>query len=144
MQDIDGVTGAIIEEGLLIHRDLGPGLMESVYETILAQALQERGYGVERQKVIRFEYRGMVFEEGFRVDLIVDERVIVEVKSVEHIGRQHGKQLLTYLKLMNKQVGLLMNFGAPTLRDGLRRVVNGFEPSASSRLRVNTRSFNRP
>ena len=79
--------------------DLGPGLMESVYEAVLARALEQQGFRVERQRVIRFEYQGMVFEEGFRVDLIVDDRVIVEVKSVDQLGRQHAKQLLTYLKL---------------------------------------------
>jgi hypothetical protein len=78
-----------------------------------------------------------VFEEGFRVDLVVEDRVIVEVKSVEQLARQHAKQLLTYLKLTNTPVGLLINFGAPTLREGLRRIVNGFQPSAFPRLRVN-------
>ena len=137
MRDLDDITGAIIEAALRIHRDLGPGLLESVYEAILARALERRGYRVERQKVIRFEYQGMVFEEGFRVDLVVDDRVIVEVKSVEHLARPHARQLLTYLKLTNRQVGLLINFGAPTLREGLRRIVNGFQPSAFPRLRVN-------
>ena len=79
----------------------------------------------------------MVFEEGFRVDLVVDDRVIVEVKSVEQLARPHARQLLTYLKLTNRQVGLLINFGAPTLREGLRRMVNGSQPSAFPRLRVN-------
>jgi iron complex transport system substrate-binding protein len=79
----------------------------------------------------------MVFEEGLRVDLVVEDRVIVEVKSVELLARQHATQLLTNLKLTNRQVGLLINFGAPTLREGLRRIVNAFEPSAAPRLRVN-------
>lgn len=137
MRDLDDITGAIVDTALRIHRDLGPGLMESVYEAITARALEQRGFHVERQKVIRFEYQGMVFEEGFRVDLVVDDRVIVEVKSVERLARQHAKQLLTYLKLTNRQVGLLINFGAPTLREGLRRIVNGFQPSVFPRLRVN-------
>lgn len=102
--------------------------MESVYEAVLARALEQQGFCVERQKVIRFEYREMVFEKGFRVDLIVDDRVIVEVKSIEQMSRAHFKQLLTYLKLSNRQVGLLINFGAPTLREGLKRIVNGFNP----------------
>ena len=113
--------------------------MESVYEAILAGALEQQSLRVERQKVIGFEYRGIVFEEGFRVDLIVDDRVIVEIKSVEQFGRHHVKQVVTYLKLTNRKVGLLINFGAPTLREGLKRVVNGFQPSAPSRLRVNKR-----
>jgi iron complex transport system substrate-binding protein len=137
MQDLDDITGAIVDVALQIHRDLGPGLLESVYESILARKLECQGFRVERQKVIRFEYQGMVFEEGFRVDLVVANHVIVEVKSVEQFGRHHAKQLLTYLKLTNTSVGLLINFGAPTLREGLRRMVNRFQPSASSRLRVN-------
>ena len=137
LRDLDEITGAIVDAALKMHRDLGPGLMESVYEAVLARALEQQGFRVERQKAIRFEYRGMVFEEGFRVDLVADDRVIVEVKSVEQLGRQHAKQLLTYLRLTNRQVGLLINFGAPTLREGLKRVVNGFQPSASPRLRVN-------
>ena len=137
MRDLDDITGTIIDTALQMHRDLGPGLLESVYEAILARALEGRGLHVERQKAIRFEYQGMVFDEGFRVDLFVDERVIVEVNSVEQLGRNHWKQLLTYLKLTDTRVGLLINFGAPTLREGLRRIVNGFHPSASPRLCVN-------
>jgi GxxExxY protein len=137
MRELDDITGAIVDAAFQMHRDLGPGLLESVYETILTRALERRGLRVERQKVIRFEYDGLVFDEGFRVDLVVEDRVIVEVKSVEQLARQHAKQLLTYLKLTNTPVGLLINFGAPTLREGLRRIVNGFQPSAFPRLRVN-------
>ena len=137
MRDLDDITGTIVDTALQMHRDLGPGLLESVYEAILARALEGRGLHVERQKIIRFEYQGMVFDEGFRVDLSVDERVIVEVKSVEQLGRHHWKQLLTYLKHTDTPVGLLINFGAPTLKEGLRRIVNGFQPSAFPRLRVN-------
>lgn len=137
MRDLDDITGAIVDAALHRPRDLGPGLLESVYEALLARALERRGLRVERQKAIRFEYQGMVFEEGFRADLVVEDRVIVKVKRVEHLARQHAKQLLTYLKLTNTSVGLLINFGAPTLREGLRRIVNGFQPSAFPRLRVN-------
>ena len=140
MQELNDITGTIIDTSLQMHRDLGPGLLESVYETILASLLLDRGLHVERQKVIRFEYRGMVFEEGFRTDLIVEDRVIVEVKSVEQLARQHEKQLLTYLKLTNFSVGLLINFGAPTLKEGLKRVVNQWPSSAAPRLRVNKSS----
>ena len=125
MRDLDDITGAIVDAALRIHIELGPGLMESVYETVLARALEQRGFHVERQRVIRFEYQGMMFEEGLRVDLIVDDRVIVEVKSVEQLARQHARQLLTYLRLTNRQVGLLINFGDPTLLEGLKRMVNG-------------------
>jgi len=86
---------------------------------------------------VRFEYDGLVFDEGFRTDLLVDHQVIVELKSVERVAPVHSKQLLTYLRLMNKRVGLLINFGGNTLKEGLRRVVNDLHPSASPRLRVN-------
>lgn len=126
-----------MDASLRIHRDLGPGLLESVYEAVLARALEQRGFQVARQQAIRFEYDGIVFEEGFRTDLLVDNRVIVELKSVERLAAVHSKQLLTYLKLMNIPVGLLINFGAATLREGLHRIVNGLPASASPRLRVN-------
>lgn len=137
MRDLDDITEAIIEAAIQIHRDLGPGLLESVYEALLARALEKRGLHVERQTLVRFEYDGLVFDEGFRTDLLVEHQVIVELKSVERLAPVHGKQLLTYLRLMNKRVGLLINFGGNTLTDGLRRVVNDLPPSASPRLRVN-------
>ena len=137
MRHLDDITEAIINAAIQIHRDLGPGLLESVYEAVLARALEQRGMHVERQTAVRFEYDGLVFDEGFRTDLLVDHQVIVELKSVERLAPVHGKQLLTYLRLMNKRVGLLINFGGNTLKDGLRRVVNDLQPSASPRLRVN-------
>ncbi len=140
MRDLDDITGAIIEASIQIHRELGPGLLESVYEVVLARALEKRGLHVERRVAVSFEYDGLAFNDGFRADLVVDREVIVELKSVERIAPVHGKQLLTYLRLMNKRVGLLINFGENTLKDGLRRVVNDFHPSASPRLRVNRAS----
>lgn len=137
MMELDEITGAIVDTAMQIHKDLGPGLLESVYEVVLAKALQKRGLPVERQKAIAFEYDGTRFEEGFRVDLLVDGRVIVELKSVEKLSAVHGKQVLTYLRLMNLPVGLLINFGAATLKEGLHRVVNNLPSSASPRLRVN-------
>jgi GxxExxY protein len=137
MRELDDITGSIVDASLRIHRDLGPGLLESIYEAVLARALDQRGFQVERQRAIRFEYEGMVFEEGFRADLLVDNRVIVELKSVDRLAPVHSKQLLTYLKLTNTPVGLLINFGAATLREGLHRIVNGLPASAPPRLRVN-------
>ena len=137
MRDLDAITEAIIDAAIRIHRDLGPGLLESVYHAVLARALEKRGLHVERQTAVRFEYEGLGFDEGFRADLLVDHDVIVELKSVERLAPVHGKQLLTYLRLMNKPVGLLINFGGNTLKEGLRRVVNDLPPSASPRLRVN-------
>jgi iron complex transport system substrate-binding protein len=137
MRELDDITGGIVDASIRIHRDLGPGLLESVYETILARVLDKRGFHVQRHRAFRFEYEGMVFEDAFRPDLVVEHQVIVELKSVERLAPVHSKQLLTYLKLMNRPVGLLINFGAATLREGLHRVVNGLDPSASPRLRVN-------
>jgi iron complex transport system substrate-binding protein len=135
--ELDDITAAIVDSSMRIHKELGPGLLESVYEAVLARALKRRGMQVERQKIIRFEYDGMVFDEGFRLDLLVNQKVIVELKSVENLAAVHSKQLLTYLRLMNLPVGLLINFGAATLKSGLRRVVNNLDPTASPSLRVN-------
>ena len=137
MKELDDLTGAIVDAALKIHMELGLGLLESVYEVVLARALEKRGFRVERQKVIRFEYDGMIFEEGFRTDLLVEGRVVVELKSVEKLAPVHSKQVLTYLRLMNLPVGLLINFGAATLKEGLHRIVNNLPTSASPRLRVN-------
>lgn len=135
--ELDDITGAIVDSALKIHVNLGPGLLESVYEIILASELQKRGFKVERQKVVPFEYEGIHFDEGFRIDLLIEGKVIVELKSVEKLAPIHSKQLLTYLRLMHMPVGLLINFGAPTLKEGLKRIVNNLSPSASPRLRVN-------
>lgn len=136
-RELDEITGAIVDASMKIHIGLGPGLLESVYEAVLARALVKRGLRVERQKVIRFAYDDMVFEEGFRTDLLVEGRVVVELKSVERLAPVHSKQVLTYLRLMNLPVGLLINFGAATLKEGLHRIVNNLPNSASPRLRVN-------
>jgi iron complex transport system substrate-binding protein len=135
--ETDELTGLIVDTAFHIHRDLGPGLLESVYELVLAAALQRRGLKVERQKPVSFTYDGMTFDEGFRVDLLVEGRVVVELKSVEKLAPVHAKQLLTYLRLMKLPVGLLINFGAGTFKEGVHRIVNGYTSSASPRLRVN-------
>jgi iron complex transport system substrate-binding protein len=137
MHELDDITGAIVDSAIRIHKELGPGLLESVYEVVLARVLEQRGFHVQRQRAICFEYDGMVFEDGFRIDLLIDEYVVVELKSVERLAAVHGKQLFTYLRLMNLPVGLLINFGGATLKEGLHRIVNRLPPSASPRLRVN-------
>ena len=137
MKELDDITGAIVDAAMKVHIALGPGLLESVYETVLAHELQRRGLRVELQKPVAIEYDGLHFDEGFRADLVVEDRVIVELKSVEKLAPVHSKQLLTYLRLLQLPVGLLLNFGAGTLKEGLRRVVNRLNPSASPRLRVN-------
>jgi len=134
---LDAVTGAVVDTSVKLHTKLGPGLLESVYEVILARELARRGLLVERQKPVSFEYDGIQFEDAFRTDLLVNGTVVVEIKSMERALPVHSKQLLTYLRLLNLPVGLLINFGAPTLKEGLQRIVNGLHPSASPRLRVN-------
>jgi len=137
---LDETTGEIVDAAYRLHTGLGPGLLESVYETVLARDLERRGLHVERQKPIGFDYDGLHFDGGLRVDLLVDSRVVVEIKSVERLLPVHPKQVLTYLRLLGLSVGLLVNFGAPTLKEGLQRIVNGLEPAASPRLRVNRRT----
>ncbi len=136
-RSLDDVTGAIVDAAYKLHVGLGPGLLESVYEAVLARDLARRGFSVERQHGVAFDYDGMHFDDGLRVDLLIDGQVVVEIKSVERTSPVHAKQLLTYLRLLNLPVGLLINFGQPTLKDGLKRVVNGLARSASPRLRVN-------
>jgi len=137
MQDIDAVSGDVLNLSLRLHRDLGPGLLESVYETVLAGKLAAMGYKVDRQMPIDILFEDMRFGAAFRIDLLVDGRLLVEIKSVERLNAAHAKQLLTYLRLTNQAVGLLINFGGATLKEGVRRIVNDHKPSASPRLRVN-------
>ncbi len=137
MTEIDDITGEIVDAAYKLHTRLGPGLLESVYEVVLAKELERRGLKVERQKSVPFEFDGIWFDEGLRLDLLVEETVVVELKSVENLAPVHSRQLLTYLRLLNLSVGLLINFGAPTLKQGLHRIVSNYRPSASPRLRVN-------
>lgn len=138
-RDVDDITGVIVDAAYKIHTGIGPGLLESIYEALLAAELVRRGLNVERQKSVSFEYDGMRFEQAFRLDMLVEGAVIVELKSVEALAPVHSKQLLTYLRLMNLPVGLLINFGSATLKEGLKRIVNQYRPSSSvsPRLRVN-------
>ena len=137
MRDLEAISGDVVGAAVGLHRELGPGLLESVYEMILASKLANMGYSVERQRPIDIEYDGMRFEAAFRIDLFVDRCLLVEIKSVDRLNGSHAKQLLTYLRLTNQPVGLLINFGGETLKEGLRRVVNDYKPSAPPRLRVN-------
>ena len=115
----------IIETALKIHRDLGPGLLESVYEMILADALEKQGLAVERQKKIPIEYDGNVYEESFRADIVVENKVIIEVKSVREIHSSHKKQVLTYLKFTKYKLGYVLNFGSELMKDGISRTIHG-------------------
>jgi len=126
MKPIDLITADVVGEAIRIHRALGPGLFESVYETVLAASLERVGYRVDRQKPIDIEFDGLRFPAAFKIDLLIDDRLILEIKSVEQIGRAHGKQLLTYLRLTNQPVGLILNFAAATMKEGIQRVVNDY------------------
>jgi len=141
VREIDELSGLVIDMAISIHRELGPGLLESVYELVLAVSLEKAGLKVDRQKPIDIEFAGLLIPAAFRIDLLVDERLVVEVKSVEQLGRVHGKQLLTYLRLTRQPVGLLLNFAGETMKEGIRRVVNDYrqprDTSAPPRLRVN-------
>ena len=131
------IATAIIDAAFVVHNRLGPGLLELVYEIVLSYELRKRGLENERQVPVSILYDGIRFEEGFRIDLLVDRKVIVELKSVEELTKVHRKILLTYLRLADKRLGLLINFGAPVLKDGISRVVNGLpEESPSWRLSV--------
>ena len=132
MKHIDDITHEVIGLAMRVHRDLGPGLLESVYETVLAGKLVQLGYNVDRQKPIDIEFEQMRFDAAFRIDILVDDRLIVEIKSVEQVSKVHAKQLLTYLRLMKQPVGLLLNFGGETMKEGIRRMVNNHIDSASS------------
>jgi len=137
-EEINTITGKIIQCAIEIHRVLGPGLLESVYETIWERKLSQCGFVVERQIAVPIFFEGMKFDEGFRADIIVNRLVCIELKSVENLAPVHSKQLLTYLKLLGMEVGLLINFGAPVLKESLHRIVNNYhEPNTSSpRLRA--------
>ena len=126
-KEINEITGSIVDSAVQLHKGLGPGLLESVYERVLARDLARKGLQEEVQKVVRFVYDGMEFDEGFRIDLLLEGKIVVELKSVEKLLPVHNKQVLTYLRLLNLPIGLLINFGAPTLKEGLQRIANNYE-----------------
>jgi GxxExxY protein len=118
------IAKAVVDVAYKIHTTLGPGLLETVYQVVLAHELRKRGYHVQREKSISFNYEDITFEEGFRADLVVDDSVIIELKSVEHISPAHKKQLLTYLRLTGMRLGLLINFAEELIKNGITRMVN--------------------
>ena len=119
------IAKLVVDAAYQVHVRLGPGLLEHVYEVVLTHELEKRGLRVVRQQPIPIEYESIQFDEGFRADVMVEDKVILELKSVETIARVHKKQLLTYLRLADKRLGLLINFGAALIKDGITRVVNG-------------------
>ena len=120
------ITKEILDAAIKIHKRFGPGMLESVYEQLLAVELIHRGHKVERQKGVSFEYEGVKLDTAFRLDMLVDDTVIVELKSTEHMQPVYLKQVKTYLAVMGLQVGVLVNFGMSQLKDGYVRIVNGY------------------
>ena len=129
----NAIAKEIVDAAYRMHTTLGPGLLESVYEVLLAYELWQRGLRTTRQQPVPLVYGNIRMETGFRADLIVEDRVIVEIKSVEALGPVHRKQLLTYLKLADKRLGLLINFQVALIKDGIIRVVNGLEEEDAPR-----------
>ena len=121
------ISKVILDSAIAVHKELGPGLLESVYEVVLAYEIQQRGLLVERQVPIPIRYKDMKFDEAFRADLVVDEKVIVELKSVERVSEAHKKQVQTYLRLTGCKLGFLLNFGEALMKRGITRVVNGLK-----------------
>ncbi|WOF44471.1 GxxExxY protein [Sphingopyxis indica] len=137
-QHIDQISHDVIGVAMRLHSEIGPGLLESVYETLLAGRLAAMGYRIDRQWPINIIFDGIEFTEVARVDLLIDEQLVVEIKSADSVHPVHSKQVLTYLKLLHLPVGLLVNFGQATLKEGIRRLVNDHKDSAfSAPLREN-------
>lgn len=135
--DVEDIATVAVDCGLKVHQGLGPGLLESAYEAVLANVIAKRGLSVERQRIIPIYFDDLIIDDGFRADLMIEGKLLIELKSVERLAPVHGKQVITYLRFLNLPVGLLMNFGAPTFREGLRRIVNQHVNTSSSPLRIN-------
>lgn len=125
-EDIEGLAREAVDCGYRIHRDLGPGLLESAYEALLAQSLVRRGLQVDRQLSLPLQYDGVVVDNAFKIGLLVERKLVIELKSLDRLAPVHGKQVLTYLRLMKLPLGLLMNFGQATFKDGLKRIANDY------------------
>jgi GxxExxY protein len=124
LEEIEALARIAVDCGFQLHRDIGPGLLESVYEALLFAALTDRGLRVARQVSVPITYKGVVVDNAFKADLIIEGTLLLELKSTERAAAVHGKQVLTYLRLLGLPLGLLMNFGRATFKDGLQRIVN--------------------
>ncbi|MEQ1640467.1 MAG: GxxExxY protein [Novosphingobium sp.] len=125
---IDEVSAIVVDEAIGIHREFGPGLFESVYESVLAGRLESRGLAVDRQVAIQAVFDGQHFDAAFKIDILVEDALILEIKAVDQLTKAHAKQLLTYLRIMKQPVGLLLNFNGATMKEGIRRMVNDYQP----------------
>jgi GxxExxY protein len=121
---IDEISAIVVDEAIAIHRELGPGLFEIVYEAILAGRLEARGLDIARQVPVPLVFDGQSFEAAFRIDILVEDKLVLEIKAVEQLGKAHAKQLLTYLRILKQPVGLLLNFSGAMMKDVIRRMVN--------------------
>ena len=130
-RSVEELARIAVDAGFHIHKELGPGLLESVYEAVLARELEERGLKIDRQKPVEIHFKSLVIQEGFRADILVEDRLLIELKSVERLQAVHGKQVLTYLRLLDLPLGLSMNFGAATFKEGIKRIVNNHTDFAS-------------
>ncbi len=135
--DVEDLAAIAVDCGLRVHKALGPGLLESVYEAALAELLMRRSLRVERQKMISIRFENLAIDNGFRADLLVEDTLILELKAVDQLAPIHARQLQTYLRLMDLRVGLLMNFNVMLFKDGVHRIANKYIPPASSPLRIN-------
>jgi hypothetical protein len=120
----DEIGRLVVDVAVNLHREMGPGLLETVYEVVLAYELRRCGLRVERQLPLPTRYKGLRFDEGFRIDLVVEDKVILELKCVERLNNAHKKQVLTYLRLADKRLGYLLNFGEAVMKHGITRIVN--------------------
>ena len=128
MVAIDELSAIVIAEAIAIHREFGPGLFESVYESVLAGRLRKRGLKVDRQVQVKAVFDGETYDPAFKIDILVEERLVLEIKAVDKLSKAHAKQVLTYLRLLRQPVGLLLNFSEETMKDGIRRIVNEYKP----------------
>ena len=126
MTNLEALASTVIDTALSVHVDVGPGLLESVYEQLLANRLKLQGFTINRQLPVGATIDGLDFPEAFRIDLLVQGKLLVEIKSIEKLAPIHAKQTLTYLRLMQLPLGLLINFGGITLKEGIKRVVNNY------------------
>ena len=124
--DLEEIARIAVDCGYHLHCDLGPGLLESAYELILSKMIERRGLAVRRQLPIQIDYDGVVVDNAFKIDLLVEGRLLIELKSTERNSPVYAKQVLTYLRLMDLPLGLLMNFGQPTFKGGLQRIANNY------------------
>lgn len=136
-KDVEELSAIVVDCGYKLHVEIGPGLLESIYEIILKKMLEEAGLQVKRQVQVPIHFMGIHFEEGFRADLIVEDKLLIELKSVEKLKPLHSKQVLTYLRFLNLPMGLLINFGAATFKEGINRIINGSQSLKRSLLKIN-------